>query len=555
MSRRITNPEIEPDEIFSDSLNIPGFNEEQFEGRIEKPIPGHIIFFLGIIFLSIGGVFIWRVWSLQISSGAEYSQMSERNHLRNVPVFSDRGVIYDRNHVELAWNAENKDMSFSNRTYAKIDGLGHILGYVSPPKMDQSGNFWQKESIGMDGVEKFYDAKLKGKNGVRLVETDVSNKIKSESVVVQPKHGRNLTLSIDSRINEELYKNISELAHKIGFTGGAGIIMDVRNGEILSLTSYPEYNSEVLASGYDTKTIQSYIDSKRKPFLNRAVSGLYTPGSIIKPYVAVAALSEGIIDANKQILSTGSISVPNPYFPDKKSVFNDWKAHGLVDMRHAIAVSSDVYFYEIGGGYHEQKGLGIDNIDKYVRLFGLGDKTGVDLPGESVGIIPTPEWKKKNFNGDNWLLGNTYHTAIGQYGFQVTVIQAVRAVAALANNGTLVTPHVVSDAQTLSSVKIPLDSKYFQVPKEGMRLGVTEGIAQGLNVPAVAVAAKSGTAELGVYKEYVNSWITGFFPYENPKYAFAIVMERGPRENTTGSAYIMREMLDWMAKNAPEYLK
>jgi penicillin-binding protein 2 len=153
------------------------------------------------------------------------------------------------------------------------------------------------------------------------------------------------------------------------FSGGAGVIMDIKTGELLSLTSYPEYNPTTLSAGQDKKTINSYFSDKRKVFLNRAVSGLYTPGSIVKPFIGYGALVENVISPVKQILANGSISIPNPYFPDKKSTFKDHGTFGYVDMQKAIAVSSDVYFYEIGGGFQDQKGLGIVNIDKYARLF------------------------------------------------------------------------------------------------------------------------------------------------------------------------------------------
>jgi penicillin-binding protein 2 len=171
--------------------------------------------------------------------------------------------------------------------------------------------------------------------------------------------------------------------------------MDIKTGELLALASYPEYNPTTLSLGQDKKTINGYFSDKRKVFLNRAVSGLYTPGSIVKPFIAYGALAEDVISPFKQIFSNGSISIPNPYFPDKKSTFKDHGSFGYVDMERALAVSSDVYFYEIGGGYQDQKALGIVNIDKYARMFGIAEKTGVDLGGEKVGIIPTPEWKAK----------------------------------------------------------------------------------------------------------------------------------------------------------------
>jgi penicillin-binding protein 2 len=270
--------------------------------------------------------------------------------------------------------------------------------------------------------------------------------------------------------------------------------------------------------------------------------------------MGIAALSEGVIDEHKQILSTGSISVPNPYDPAHPSIFKDWRVNGWVDVRQAIAVSSDVYFYEVGGGYQDQKGIGIDNIDNYLRLFGFGAPTGLAGFDEPSGTIPTPAWKLATFNGDPWRLGDTYHTAIGQYGVQVTPLQAARAVAALANDGTLLTPTLLASS-TPQATHIDLPQHYFEVVKEGMRLGVTQGIAGAVNVPFVEVAAKTGTAQVGVHNEYLNSWMVGFFPYEHPRYAYAVVLEKGPAGTLVGASAAMSDFLSWMQAHAPQYLQ
>jgi penicillin-binding protein 2 len=557
------NREINPDEIFLDSKNLPQFDTQQFEGRIEKPITKRTVAVLGIFFLMFGGVFISRVWFLQIAEGDIYTARSENNHLDHIPIFASRGVIYDRNNVELAWNSLNSLVTGSNvpeRSYIDKKGFGHLLGYVSYPSKDNNGFFYQEDFVGKSGVEKYYNNLLAGKNGIKLVEVDALGNKQSESTIEPPHDGKNLKLSIDSRIQEKLYSIIEQVSADRGFTGGAGVIMNVHTGNVLALTSFPEYSSSVLSNGNDAQAINRYLHDSRKPFLNRVVSGLYTPGSIVKPYVALGALNEKVIDAEKKILSTGSISIQNPYYPDIKSVFMDWRPQGWVDMRDAIAVSSDVYFYEIGGGYENQKGLGIYNIDKYMRMFGISETTGIDLPGEEVGTIPSPEWKAENFNGEPWRLGDTYHTAIGQYGFQVTPIQMVRGMAAIARGGILVTPHVLEQADGDPPVvpqeqTVDMNQDYFTVVREGMRKGVLGGTASALNTAGVSVAAKTGTAELGISKSFVNSWVTGFFPYENPRFAFAVVMEHGSRANLVGAPYVMRALLDWMVVNTPEYVK
>ncbi len=550
--------EVDPDEIFLDSKNIPQFNKQQFEGVIEKPISKKNLLFLGVFFGLIGIVFLSKIIVLQISKGDSYYNLSQRNSLDKQAIFADRGIIYDRNKVPLAWNVANSAGDFfSDRAYIKDPGFGHVLGYVSYPQKDKSGYFWQKEFIGKDGIEKQYNDLLKGENGVKIFETDVHGAVQSENVIEPPKHGETLTLSIDSRIQAKLYDSIRSFSANQGFRGGVGILMDVQNGEVLALTNYPEYESEVLTRGDDQNQIKAYLTDKDKVFLNRGVSGLYTPGSIVKPIVALAALNEHVIDPLTKILSTGSISIPNPYYPDKKSVFNDWKAHGWIDMRQAIAASSDVYFYEVGGGFENQKGLGISNIEKYTKLFGIGEKTGIDLPAENSGVIPTPLWKQENFPNDPWRVGDTYNTSIGQYGYQVTPLEMLRATAAIANYGKMLKPHLLTGGTQENFVDrdLGIPKEYFDVVHDGMRMSATEGTASRLGLPFVKVSAKTGTAQLGLLKQRVNSWVIGFFPSDAPRYAFIVLMENGPATNTISASLVMAETLTAMNDFAPEYLK
>jgi len=551
---------IDPDEIFLDSKNLPHFNTQQFEGRLEKPIPKRSIFILGIFFFVIASLFMGKMVSLQIIKGEAYFKKSENNTLMKQPIIALRGLIYDRNNVMLAWNSWTKEdvnkTSVPQRSYV-TPGLGLLLGYVSSPAKDSAGNYWQDTFIGKDGIEKYYNTKLTGTNGVRITETDVSGAVQSENTVTLPTAGEDVKLSIDSRIQKKMYESISSMANKVSFSGGAGALMDIKTGELLALTSYPEYNSNTISLGTDKKTISGYFSDSRKVFLNRALSGLYSPGSIVKPFIGYGALAENVISPSKQILANGSISIPNPYFPEKKSVFKDHGIFGYVDIAKAIAISSDVYFYEIGGGFQDQKGLGIVNIDKYVHMFGISDKTGIDLGGEKSGVIPTPEWKAKTFKGDAWRVGDTYNTSIGQYGFQVTPIQMVRAVAGIASMGTIPTPHLsLGDASYESKITtLDIDKDKMKVIQSGMRRAVTEGTAQALNLSIVKVAAKSGTAQVGLGNTNTNSWIVGFFPYENPRYAFAVLMERGPKAASGNATQVMSEVVDYMGLSTPEYFK
>ncbi len=547
--------DINPEDIFLDSTNLPGFEEHALEGRIERPVTARTFSVFKVVLSVMVLMLTVKLVSLSILDGEVYAQISENNRLEQSLIFANRGAILDRNGLELATNdIKSEDTSYAGRKYASLEGLAHLVGYIKYPKADRSGIFYDENYRAKDGVELAYDELLSGKNGKKLVETDVSGDVTSESVVEKPQDGATLKLSVDAELTQELYRGIRSLAQTSRFVGGAGVIVDVETGEVLALTSYPEYDQNTMTSGIDQKTFSSMINSPTHPFLNRVVGGLYTPGSILKPIVALAALNEKIISPTKSILSTGSISVPNPYDPSKPSVFKDWKAHGWTDMSEALAVSSDVYFYSIGGGYGDQKGLGITMLDKYFTLFGLTEPTKIELRGEVEGVIPTPEWKKEKFAGDIWRLGDTYITSIGQYGTQVTPINAVRFTVALANRGKLIKPSLIlgGDPEALEK-ELNFPSADWQVIHDGMREGVTMGTSVGLNVPYVKAAGKTGTAEVGANKSYVHSWSIGFFPYEKPRYAWAVVMEKGPATNTVGATSVVRRLFDWMEINRPSY--
>src|SRR3989344_4991168 len=375
--------EIAPDEIFLDSGNLPAFDLQQFEGRMERPISQKTVFFTGALFLLIGLFLLSQTWILQVYKGRAYRDLSVRNSLRSSVIFAPRGLIEDRNGVLLVSNiASESHPEYPSRQYTSLEGLAHLLGFVSYPKKDSSGVYFRQEYTGKSGVEGYYESLLAGQNGIRITETNVAGEIQSESIVRAPRSGMILSLSVDSRLQNKLFELIKNLAAQRGFSGGAAAI--------------GRFNAD-----------------ERQPFLDRALDGLYTPGSIVKPFIASAALTERIITPEKSILSIGSISIPNPYNPDKESVFKDWKAHGYVNMREAIAVSSDVYFYEIGGGFEDQPGLGIAKIKHYLELFGFGKANENNFLLDVKGTIPDPVWKAQGFDGELWRIGATYNTSIG----------------------------------------------------------------------------------------------------------------------------------------------
>ncbi|MDB5254851.1 MAG: penicillin-binding protein 2, penicillin-binding protein 2 [Candidatus Nomurabacteria bacterium] len=549
--------ELQPDEILLDVNNLPAFDRQQFEGRMEQPLSKKSFNVLFGVMIVSALFFVGRLGILQIGQSAFYEKKSENNSLNHIAVFADRGVIYDRNGVELAWNTIGDDVVPTFRNYITQNGYASLLGYVSYPAKDSKGKFWQTRTMGKDGVEKQFDTELAGQNGTQLVETDVNGNTISQGLIEDPVQGKNISLSIDSRVQATLFDGIKALAEQSGYVGGAGAVMNINTGELVAMTSYPEYDENALSAGKDSVLISSLLTDPARPFLNRMTDGLYAPGSIVKPFLAIGALQEGIINPDTFLHTTGEVRIPNPYFPGQYTIFKDNANHGDVDMRKAIAVSSDAYFYEIGGGLGSQPGLGIANIDKYSKLFGIGVKTGINFSGELTGVIPDIAWKAKNFPKDpTWRVGDTYHTAIGQYGFQVTPIQMLRAVAGLASHGTLVTPTILKsvDGKPTGLVqKLPFTEPQYRVIDEAMRMTVTDpnGTATNLLNPTIAVAAKSGTAQIKGNTR-VNSWIEGYFPLNAPKYAFVVLMENGPIVSS-GAKYAIKPVIELYAAN-PELL-
>ncbi|MFZ1987671.1 MAG: penicillin-binding transpeptidase domain-containing protein [Minisyncoccia bacterium] len=546
------DPEIAPDEIFLDSSNIPAFDQNRLEGRLEQPISGKTYVAVTLTIVTVLCFLLGQSWNLQIRQGVAYAAKSEKNVLRPVTIFAERGAILDRTGAPLVSNEEGSD-GFSKRLY-QAPGFSALLGYVSYPKKDSSGNYYDTNITGLAGIEAAFNDELSGTNGSILVEEDSQGRMISQGSNVPAKTGTTITLSIDARAQEAFYNAIKGLADKVPFQGGSGILMDVTTGEVHALVSYPEYDSNVLSSGGPRETIASYQSDKRQPYLDRAVGGLYTPGSIIKPLEAAGALTDGIITPETTIVSNGFISLPNPYNPDNPTIFKDWKVLGAMDLRHAIAWSSDVYFYTVGGGFGGQKGLGIERLNHWYETFGLTSKTGIELSGEKTGFVPTPAWKEKTYN-EQWTIGNTYHTAIGQYAMQITPIEAACAIAAVANGGKLIKPTVRKDPVPAGET-IVVSPSMLQIVREGMRLGATEGTSVGLNdLSFVELAGKTGTAQLGFHNEFYNSWAVGFFPYEHPKYVYVVVMEKGPSGNATGGIYVMHQVLSALHQTAPEYFE
>ncbi len=550
--------EISPDEAILDA-EFNEFKYSKYEGYLNErtqKLPGKIILGLFLLMYMLIGT---KLYTLQIKEGVRYTKLSQSNYIKSIPIFSERGIITDRYERELAWNEKNEtdtDRIFSTRKYYGKESFS-LLGFVGYPKQDKSGNYWQSYVEGRDGIEKIYDGILKGIHGKQLYESSVDGNLNNVNVTVDPQHGANVELSLDRDLNSVAYNSLAYISRKGEYQGGAMGIMDIDTGEILSYVNYPSFSPYVMSTGKDYDAINTYNSDTRNVFLNRMISGVYTPGSIVKMVMGLAALNENIVNENTTFKSTGKIEIPNPYDKEKPTFYRDWRenGHGLTDIYWAIADSVNTYFYIISGGYKGFKGLGIAKIDKYLTAFGFGQITGIDLPHEKKGNIPSPDWKQKNYN-DGWRLGDTYISAIGQFGFSVTPIQALKYVASIANNGNVVIPHLRSDVSwPLSKLSITIPDQNYIIIKRAMRETVQKGTAHMLKYSQVAIAAKSGTAQVGVEKKHVNSWGVGFFPYDKPKFAFVVMLEKGRKKDTIGALWAMKPIFDEMIEKDYSYIR
>lgn len=542
------DPEIAPDEIFLDASSVSDFDRSRFEGRLEKPLQRKTFISLAGMLAIIFLILIVRTGNLQLIHGAAFAAESAHNSLEATVLFAPRGIMTDRYGAVLAENIRKSDGSIER--HYPVPSLGQIIGYVSYPKKDAQGIYYDTEEAGLAGLEAQYDGLLAGENGQLLTERDALGRVRSEGTLVPVREGGTLTLSLDAHLEQLFARAIAGVAGSQHFIAGAGVIMDVHTGEILAVVSYPSYDPNVMANGGPPEAIAAYSRDPGRPFLDHAVQGVYVPGSIVKPFVASGALTDGIITPATVIDDPGFLSLPDPYHPGKSFIYKGWKALGPMDVKNAIAWSSDIFFYTVGGGFGSQRGLGIDRLDYWYQQFGLGAPTGIDLPNEASGRVPTPAWKRTTVN-EPWYLGDTYFTAIGQYSVLVTPTQMARATAAVANGGKLLTPTLLT-GKTPTYRAVPTDASALAIVRSGMRAGVTGALASALNLPYVSVAAKTGTAQTGVRNQYDNAWVEGFFPYANPQYAFAVVLERGPSGAGEQAVNVMRTLFDSLyAEDSP----
>ncbi|MFA6365556.1 MAG: penicillin-binding transpeptidase domain-containing protein, partial [Candidatus Paceibacterota bacterium] len=432
--------------------------------------------------------------------------------------------------------------------------FSQLIGYtglVGESDLSENKNLVLADQIGRSGLEDYYDSYLRGINGKEVTFRNAKGIMQGEQVETNSKPGKSVRTFIDREFQEYFYTRLKEGLATLGRDVGLGIAINPENGEVLALVGTP---------GFETGKIGAALNDPRKPLFNRAVSGVYNPGSTIKPLVATGALTDGIVAPEKQFFSPGYIELPNPYNPDQPSRFLDWKPQGWVDIYAALARSSNVYFYEVGGGFKDQKGLGIAGLNKWWELFGLSKKTEIDLPNEKVGFLPNPDWKEKK-TGQPWRIGDTYNVSIGQGDFSITPIELINYIAAIANGGTFYKPRIVnfitdesgkemlrSYPSVLSDIR-EMIAKAVPEVQHGMRDAVQKpyGTANLLASLPFEAAAKTGTAQIENNAK-TNAFFVGYAPYKNPKIAILVLIENS-REGSHNTIPIAKDVLLWYYDN------
>ena len=593
------------------------------------------------VFALIWTVLLVKVYYFSIKSNSYYEDLASRNSLKTEVIFPSRGVIYDRNHKPLAINklgftvklvahmgskkqeseldekirllvdyfptqsfdklkqnylkqdspynhepikvidflpydvilphysALNVDDSIvveptDLREYPEKNVAAHIIGYVGKISQDDLTNKellqWTNGYTGKEGLEKVYNSELQGEPGYRSYQVDAFNRVVKEIADKQPSKLNFLVTTIDV----EIQKLVSDLFID---KSGAIVVMDLQDGSILAAGSYPEFDINSFARGLEQSEWDALLNDINHPLSNRLTKGIYPPGSTIKPGVAFAFLQSGLVNEHDSISDAGFVE-----FGGRK--FRDWKkeGHGTVDMRKAIKESCDVYFYTLSPK------VGIDIISDTLARFGIGKKTGIDLPGEFSGINPSKEWKRKRY-GKGWYSGDTLITAIGQGSMLATPIQIAKYTAMLAT-GKDITPRLVSK---VGNTELKPSVKDVLTPEEMQKMAIVkDGMYQVCNTPGgtgtgslgdlkVKVAGKTGTAQVSTisqvevnrlkesqleYLQRSHAWLTTYAPYDNPRYVITAILEHGGHGGSEAGpivAEVYRKMiqLGYLKPSAP----
>jgi len=507
-----------------------------------------------------------RLFMLTVVNGEKYRSLAEENRVRLVTIEAARGKIFDRNGKLMADSLTNyflkkgenvlsisyeqaQDLEKSGLAHEDFEGglgkifrsvtreylLGsaaaHILGYTTGVG---------EEGAGRLGIEASYDNFLKGQAGKKLIEVDANERKVSILGSIDPEAGRDLTLTIDATLQKIVYEVLKKHAERVG-SGGTVILQNPSSGEVLALVSYPSF---------DPTDISRFLESSNQPFFNRAVSGIYPPGSIFKIISALSALESGKITGETEIEDVGEFELGGVRFSNW--YYNQYGGRdGILKVDRAIARSNDIYFYRIS------EKVGLDGLRKMAIKFGFGQKSGIDLPEESLGLVPDEVWKKSTL-GAPWYLGDTLHFSIGQGFMLVTPIQ-INSMTSYMASGKLTRPYLVSKigsppagrgefeiGSKIIGEKLVSEENY-KLVREGMRKACqTGGTGWPFFDAAYSVGCKTGTAEKSLGNPH--AWFTAFVPFDDPKISITVIIEEGG-EGSGVAGPVAKEILDWWFGN------
>jgi penicillin-binding protein 2 len=559
------------------------------------------LFYVPII--AVAALLAVRLWQLQILNGAEYTLLAEKNRIRTIQVVAPRGTITDRRGTPLVENRPSFNILLYRESVANIEAtaafvtakLGvtledfsailsrnrgmplyhpivikedvgiddisvveahkqehpelqmdreprrlyrygavgaHVVGYVSEVSADElaKGTFPGARVgslVGKFGVERTYNERLTGDDGSRVVLVDSLGREVGLLEEVDSVIGDNLQLTLDLDL-QTTAENLLE--GKVG----AIVAMDPRNGEILALASSPSFDPNSFSTRISAEAWNQLVNDPNRPLQNRAIQNAYPPGSVFKVIMAEAGLDEGLVDENTRVFCRGSA-----FFYNREFHCSSKQGHGLVGIEDAIARSCNIFFYELG------RRLGISRIAEHAQALGLGERTGIDLPGERSGVMPSPEWKQRA-RGAKWYVGETISVSIGQGAVTTTPIQILRAIGCIASGGRLTTPHVLlraegekdaSQSPTVQPVVIELETT--NKIRAGMWKSVNDwGTGHGAAITGLDICGKTGTVQvIGAEREKElngnlpaledHSWFAGFAGRDNPELAVVAFVEHG----------------------------
>lgn len=448
------------------------------------------------------------------------------------------------------------------RDYKEPLAFAHLTGYTGKITQTElaahsSEDYALNDYIGKTGIEAEYERYLRGINGKKQAEIDATGKFKGRLNEIAAVAGNNVELNIDFDLQQAVYDALVAVMKPLNAKRAAAVATNPQTGEVLALVSLPGFDSNMFARGITKQQFDELLTNPNNPMLNRVVSGTYPPGSTIKPMMAVAALSENIVTPQTKILDDGVIRVGSYTFYGYERA-----GLGLMDIYSAIAKSSDIYFYSVGGGNSKsvvKQGLGPDRIAAYFRKFHLGQILGIDLPSEKAGLVPDPAWKEQAKN-EPWYLGDTYHEAIGQGDVLATPLQVNSWTATVANGGKVMQPYLLkqvvnASGEILARGKLQalaeniFDPQIIKVVQDGMRQTVTEGSGRALAGLGIAVSGKTGTAQFDARNlARTHSWFTSYAPSDNPQIALTIIVE-GAGEGHSVAAPAAKQVYAWWIQN------